>query len=63
MTSTVKLYDGLERPGGRSRPAPTHLASLVGVDAFVGELTRGSFRTIPASAETTNAQLELGNAT
>ena len=25
-------------------------------DAFAGELTRGSFRTIPASEETTNTQ-------
>jgi hypothetical protein len=30
------------------------LASPVGTDAFTGELTRGSFRTIPASEETTN---------
>src|ERR1700724_194605 len=33
---------GLERSDGHSRPARRHLASLVGVDAFAGELTRGS---------------------
>jgi hypothetical protein len=32
------------------------LASPVGVDAFVGELTRGNIGTIPASEETTNTQ-------
>jgi hypothetical protein len=32
------------------------LASLVAADAFAGELTRGSFGTIPASEETTNTQ-------
>jgi len=30
------------------------LASLVVADVFAGELTRGSFKTIPASEETTN---------
>jgi hypothetical protein len=43
-------------PGGRSGPAPRHLASLVVADAFAGELTRGSFKTIPATEETTNTQ-------
>jgi hypothetical protein len=33
-----------------------HFASLVVCDAFVGELTRGSLKTIPASEETTNTQ-------
>src|SRR6202040_2979920 len=51
-----RLENGLERPCGRSRPAPRHLASLVAADAFAGELTRGSFGTIPASEETTNTQ-------
>ena len=51
-----RLENGLERPCGRSRPAPRHLASLVAADAFAGELTRGSFKTIPASEETTNTQ-------
>jgi hypothetical protein len=32
------------------------LASLVVADVFAGELTRGSFKTIPASEETTNTQ-------
>jgi hypothetical protein len=49
-----RLENGLERPCGRSRPAPRHLASLVVADAFAGALTRGSFKTIPASEETTN---------
>jgi|GEM_PF-6567920 len=31
-----RLENGLERPGGRSRPAPRHLASLVAADAFAG---------------------------
>ena len=44
-----RLENGLERPGGRSRPTPWHLASLVGADAFAGELTRGNIRTIPAT--------------
>jgi hypothetical protein len=51
-----RLENGLERPRGRSRPAPRHLASLVAADAFAGALTRGSFKTIPASEETTNTQ-------
>ena len=51
-----RLENGLERPGGRLRPASRGLASLVDVDAFAGELTRGSFKTIPASVETTNTQ-------
>ena len=37
-------------------PAPRHLASLVVADAFAVALTRGSFKTIPASEETTNTQ-------
>src|SRR5580700_2384963 len=37
-------------------PTPRHLASLVVADAFAGELTRGSFKTIPATQETTNTQ-------
>jgi hypothetical protein len=36
---------GLFRSAGRNHPG---LASLVVADAFVGELTRGSFKTIPA---------------
>src|SRR6202047_506644 len=51
-----RLENGLERPCGRSRPAPRHLASLVAADASAGELTRGSLKTIPASEETTNTQ-------
>src|ERR1700674_1847014 len=51
-----RLENGLERPGGRSRPAPRHLASLVAAGAFAGALPRGSFKTIPASEETTNTQ-------
>jgi hypothetical protein len=51
-----RLENGLERPGDRSRPAPRHLASLVVADAFAGELTRGSFKTIPTTEETTNTQ-------
>jgi hypothetical protein len=31
-----RLENGLERPCGRSRPAPRHLASLVVADAFAG---------------------------
>jgi hypothetical protein len=31
-----RLENGLERPCGRSRPAPRHLASLVAADAFAG---------------------------
>src|ERR1700736_1409405 len=31
-----RLENGLERPRGRSRPAPRHLASLVAADAFAG---------------------------
>jgi hypothetical protein len=31
-----QLENGLERPCGRSRPAPRHLASLVVADAFAG---------------------------
>jgi hypothetical protein len=41
--------NGLKRPGGRSRPTPRRFASLIGTDAFVGELTRGSIGTIPAT--------------
>src|ERR1700730_4165472 len=51
-----RLENGLERPCGRSRPAPRHLASLVAADAFAGALTRGSIRTSPTSEETTNTQ-------
>ena len=51
-----QLENGLERPCGRSRPASRHLASLVVADAFAGELTRGSFKTISATEETTNTQ-------
>jgi hypothetical protein len=51
-----RLENGLERPRGRSRPAPRHLASLVGVDAFVGELTRGNIRTISATIKIENTQ-------
>ena len=49
-----RLENGLERPGGRSRPARRHLASLVVADAFAGALTLGSIRTFPATAETEN---------
>jgi hypothetical protein len=52
----IRLENGLERPCGRSRPVPRHLESLVVADAFVGKLTRGSFKTIPATEETTNTQ-------
>ena len=31
-----RLENGLERPRGRSRPAPRHLGSLVAADAFAG---------------------------
>jgi hypothetical protein len=31
-----RLENGLERPCGRSRPAPRHLPSLVVADAFAG---------------------------
>ena len=55
-STSDELENGLERPGGRSRPAPRHLASLVVADGFAGELTRGSFKTIPASEKTTNTQ-------
>ena len=51
-----RLENGLERPCGRSRPAPRHLASLVVADAFAGALTRGSIGTIPATAETENTR-------
>jgi hypothetical protein len=46
----------LARPGDRSRPASRHLASLIAADAFVGELTRVSIGTIPATPETENMQ-------
>jgi hypothetical protein len=48
--------NGLERPCGRSRPIPRRFACLVGTDAFAGAPTRGSFKIIPASEETTNTQ-------
>jgi hypothetical protein len=49
--------DGLERLGGRSRPAPRHLASLLVADALARELTRGSIRIFLATAETEKARL------
>jgi hypothetical protein len=51
-----RLENGLERPGGRSRPTPRRL------DAFAGELTRGSIGTIPASPETENTRSYQGGA-
>src|ERR1700720_274839 len=51
-----QFENGLERPCGRSRPASRHLASLVVADAFAGELTRGSFKTISATEETSSTQ-------
>jgi hypothetical protein len=51
-----RLENGLERRDGRSRPAPRHSASLVGVDAFVRELTRGNIGTIPATIKIENTQ-------
>jgi hypothetical protein len=41
---------------GPFAPRIQGLASLVDADAFAGELTRGSFKTIPARVETTNTQ-------
>ena len=55
-----QLENGLERPCGRSRPAPWRFASLVGTDAFAGALTRGSIGTIPATAETENTRSYQG---
>jgi hypothetical protein len=55
-----RLENGLERPCGRSRPAPRHLASLVGTDAFAGALTRGNIGTIPETAETENTRSYQG---
>src|ERR1700675_3883722 len=46
----------LARPGGRSGENLGHFSSLVVADAVTGALTRGSFKTIPASEETTNTQ-------
>jgi hypothetical protein len=40
----------------RSRPTPWPFASLVGVDAFAGELTRGIIGTIPATIKIENTQ-------
>src|ERR1700719_4038064 len=51
-----RLDNGLARPGGRSGENLGHFSSLVVADAFAGALTRGSFKTIPASEETTNTQ-------
>ena len=48
--------NGLERPGGRSGENLGHFSSLVGVVVIAGALTRGNFKTIPASEETTNTQ-------
>jgi hypothetical protein len=56
----ARLENGLKRPGGRSRPTPRRLASLVVADAFVGELTRGSIGTIPATVETENTRSHQG---
>src|ERR1700730_16843804 len=39
---------------GRPTSADRDVVSLVAADAFVGELTRGSIRTFPATAETEN---------
>jgi hypothetical protein len=39
---------------GRPTSADRDVVSLVAADAFVGELTRGSIATIPATAETEN---------
>src|ERR1700724_848431 len=55
-----RLENGLERPCGRSRPASRGLASLVASDAFIGELTRGSIGTIPATVETENTRSYQG---
>ena len=57
-----QLENGLERPGGRSRPPPWCFASLVVADAFAGALTRGSFKTIPATGETENTASYQGGA-
>src|SRR6202045_2110367 len=57
-----RLENGIERPGGRSRPAPRHFASLVVADAFAGALTRGSIRTFPATTETENTASYQGGA-
>src|ERR1700730_18720006 len=51
-----RLDNGLARPGGRSGENLGHFSSLVVADAFAGALTRGSFKTIPATEETTNTQ-------
>ena len=50
------------RDPGRSRPAAWRFASLVGTDAFAGELTRGSIVTIPETAETENTRSYQGGA-
>jgi hypothetical protein len=57
-----RLENGLKRPCGRSRPTPGRFASLVGTDAFAGELTRGNIRTFPATAETENTASFQGGA-
>ena len=56
----LRLENGRKRPGGHSRPTPRRLASLVVADAFVGELTRGSIGTIPATVETENTRSHQG---
>jgi hypothetical protein len=61
-----RLEKGLERRNGRSRPTPWRLASLVGIDAFAVELTRGNIGTILATIKIENTQryrevLWLGN--
>jgi hypothetical protein len=60
MLHIRRLENGLERPCGRSGPMPRHLASLVGADAFVGALTRGSIR--PATVKTENTASYQGGA-
>ena len=44
-----------------SRAGSPDVDSLVVADAFAGELTRGSFKTIPASEETTNTRFEANS--
>src|ERR1700724_1262321 len=55
-----RLENGLERRGGRSRPALMRLASLAAVDALAGELTRGSIGTFPAITEIKNMERHQG---
>jgi hypothetical protein len=60
LSLPVPLPAYFERMKARPRqPFATHtqgLASPVSTDAPAGQLTRGSFKTIPASEETTNTQ-------